>query len=404
MTLLKTVSLAHNLHALAFCPTSASGEHRLLCSTADNSLLKIQIPPATAGAGIEVSHSCTQVVGAHRDVCETLEVSVNGQYVATGGNDHMVKVWPLGELCDSPRKQSASKSQTFVGHPDHVTKLRFSPDGANLISVGGGDAIFVWEFCGGTGVDEAAVVDESVRQADLERSTQLAELLQNERQARDVIPTPAQILETTTSAEGAAKLPLASRNLPAELLLPVAVAELKERFKNLDMGEGADTDTGCGMEHLAACEAQCGSVQVAAASLGAEPQDDQPRKRCIPRRVFADEGRAAHAGPANTQGESFIAGTVDVGAPQLKGKRVADVPGLTTDGWTAVEGGGTAAGGLATKCAEGLQLLQLIGFNTHAHDHVLWQQREGRLIYCSGDTLIVDPLQTDAETAYASGR
>lgn len=66
--------------------------------------------------------------------------------------------------------------------------------------------------------------------------------------------------------------------------------------------------------------------------------------------------------------------------------------------WIGVEG---EPDSLATRMAEGLQLSRLIGFNTSAHDHVLWQQAEGILIYSSGDTLVLDPLRPDARPVYA---
>ena len=39
--------------------------------------------------------------------------------------------------------------------------------------------------------------------------------------------------------------------------------------------------------------------------------------------------------------------------------------------------------------ASAVSLERLLGFSTHAHDHVLWHPEDGRLIYASGDTLML---------------
>ena len=139
MTLLKSVALPSNLHALAFGPSfdAAGGPGRyLFCSAADNSLLTLRLAtPAEGAKSIEVSSAYSQTAGIHRAVCESLDVSLNGKYLASGGNDRMLKVWPAAPLCDSVGSRPPPPSQAFVGHSDHVTNLLFSPDGASLVSV-----------------------------------------------------------------------------------------------------------------------------------------------------------------------------------------------------------------------------------------------------------------------------
>ena len=61
------------------------------------------------------------------------------------------------QLAQPPRGRKFKPDvQSFVGHSDHVTRVALSADGTSLLTVGGGDAIFVWEFCGDVAVDEAA--------------------------------------------------------------------------------------------------------------------------------------------------------------------------------------------------------------------------------------------------------
>ena len=78
------------------------------------------------------------------------------------------------------------------------------------------------------------------------------------------------------------------------------------------------------------------------------------------------------------------------------------------DEYTAAPGGGLAARmpsvgvsesegdsdgrSLAAAAASGCELVRLSGFSTHAHDHVMWDQEAGRLVYVSGDTLVVEAL------------
>ena len=50
-----------------------------------------------------------------------------------------------------------------------------------------------------------------------------------------------------------------------------------------------------------------------------------------------------------------------------------------------------------------MRLSRIIGFSTHAHDHVHWQPASGQLVYASGDTLVVERLFTSGPPAYLMG-
>jgi len=63
----------------------------------------------------------------HEDEIESLTLSPDGKYLASGGIDGKVLLWNL--------KRGVFISR-FASHPDYVAHLRFSPDGNYLISCG----------------------------------------------------------------------------------------------------------------------------------------------------------------------------------------------------------------------------------------------------------------------------
>lgn len=69
---------------------------------------------------------------SHGGLVDTVEMSLNGTLVATGGRDKKVKLWQV---------ETQQCFQTLSGHIGRICSLAFSPDGALLVS-GGGDT---WE-------------------------------------------------------------------------------------------------------------------------------------------------------------------------------------------------------------------------------------------------------------------
>jgi hypothetical protein len=67
--------------------------------------------------------------------------SPNGAIVATGGEDHAVRLWEV-------RGDSLTRSQlvaTLKGHTDYVLRVAFSPDGVILASVGTDETVRLWD-------------------------------------------------------------------------------------------------------------------------------------------------------------------------------------------------------------------------------------------------------------------
>lgn len=73
---------------------------------------------------------------------ESLTVSADGKWAATGGTSGTIQLWDLSKPAE-PR--------TLAGHEGHVTALGFRPDGSQLVSVSDDQTIRLWNVA-----DEAA--------------------------------------------------------------------------------------------------------------------------------------------------------------------------------------------------------------------------------------------------------
>lgn len=74
---------------------------------------------------------------AHLDEATCIAVAHNLDVIATGGTDHVVKLWNF---------QTGELLVDGIGHSGTVRKLRFSPDDRQLVSVGDDGNIFVWNM------------------------------------------------------------------------------------------------------------------------------------------------------------------------------------------------------------------------------------------------------------------
>ncbi|XP_052262541.1 WD repeat-containing protein 90-like isoform X2 [Dreissena polymorpha] len=99
----------------------------LLVVTAHNKLLKFEA--RTGRILSEIEH-------IHKNSCSSLALSENGRYLATGG-DKAIKIWDYSMKLDI-------NFQLFIGHSENVSRLIFTPDSKNLLSVG--EALYLWDF------------------------------------------------------------------------------------------------------------------------------------------------------------------------------------------------------------------------------------------------------------------
>ncbi|CAB0032984.1 unnamed protein product [Trichogramma brassicae] len=77
-----------------------------------------------------------ELEGSGSAALNTIDVSPDGEYFVTGGNDSVVKLWHYhnGEI-----------THIGMGHAAIVTAARFSPDGKHIITVSGDGAIMIWK-------------------------------------------------------------------------------------------------------------------------------------------------------------------------------------------------------------------------------------------------------------------
>jgi len=67
---------------------------------------------------------------------ESVRFSLNGQYVAAGNNDRMLRVWDV---------RSGRLVRKWTGHQDDVQSVAFTPDGRGLVSGGCDRVVKCWD-------------------------------------------------------------------------------------------------------------------------------------------------------------------------------------------------------------------------------------------------------------------
>lgn len=85
-----------------------------------------------------------EVANCHRGAITGLDVSLNSNYMLTGGEDNMLKIWDY-----EAQKTVPYYFQSFIGHTYPLSSIIFNPRNNNqIISVGERDGIFIWDFNG----------------------------------------------------------------------------------------------------------------------------------------------------------------------------------------------------------------------------------------------------------------
>jgi WD40 repeat protein len=77
-----------------------------------------------------------RVLQWHQGPVRAVAYSPDGAWLASGGNDHRIRLWRLA---------GDDKPRMLPGHSDWVRGLAFSPDGKELGSVGWDDEVKLWE-------------------------------------------------------------------------------------------------------------------------------------------------------------------------------------------------------------------------------------------------------------------
>jgi len=82
----------------------------------------------------------------HRGAVQSTDLSNNGGFMLTGGEDNLIKIWDYDAQTTTP-----SHFQAFIGHTFPVVNTLFNPLDNNMVfSAGVNDGIFIWEFHGDT--------------------------------------------------------------------------------------------------------------------------------------------------------------------------------------------------------------------------------------------------------------
>ena len=265
-------------------------------------------------------------------------------------------------------------------------------------------------------------MEASIEQAEAERMKALA---LDDEHAPEPRTTPAQALNMPSAEPPAAAAAAAVAAAQAagvygdEIMPPVpesSIEALRARLRNLEV-EGVDDDdvapTARGGGEAAGAPAPAAEDEEAAfltRKLAFEEAFGTPFKK---KQAFAEEDEEDEEGAvgeaARTRG-----GAEGVGGRELLGlpkKRFQPNPLYEDDeadeddddeddeeedeedeaeaeaaARAEQEAGGDDA---LAALAAAVSLERLLGFSTHAHDHVLWHPEQGRLVYASGDTLML---------------
>ena len=107
----------------------------------DENAIAFTLDDGTQGNGAQgdlTPDSRAQANGPSKIV--SIAMSNNGQYVASGSDDNIIRVWEL---------ESGKLIQTLNGHDSLVSDIDFSPDGTLLVSSSYDESLKVWEWARG---------------------------------------------------------------------------------------------------------------------------------------------------------------------------------------------------------------------------------------------------------------
>ena len=302
----------------------------------------------------ELAHESSPL---HLDVINAMSISENGRFLLTGGNEGLLKLWLLGK--NGPHEK---RCQSFIGHPSTITAAMFSPDKRQVVSVGSGFGILVWDVH----VDATEDISEYVDRLIDERTH--AEQQRKEEQAEGTetppprlpIPTTSQAvtdmidnfrqrlraddLESEEMFEGldAAKAHMLGRE-------PSPLVRVRERALDLDLSVTPTQTTRTDLREDPLLDAERSSVSMSAQALSAiSPHPEAlPHKHYVFRRV-----------PAKRAERKYV----------------------------------------ANEDEAGLRVVRMVGCNTHSHDSLVWHAASGFFATAVACTIVVEDLLTREQT------
>uniref|UniRef100_A0A1B6CQV2 Cilia- and flagella-associated protein 52 n=1 Tax=Clastoptera arizonana TaxID=38151 RepID=A0A1B6CQV2_9HEMI len=94
-----------------------------------------------------------EIEGSKSSALNTLDITSDGMYVATGGSDQIVKIWKYKE---------GITTYMGLGHAAVITMVKFSPDYSTIVTASADGAIFIWKCPFGKKTASVAKSRESV--------------------------------------------------------------------------------------------------------------------------------------------------------------------------------------------------------------------------------------------------
>ncbi|KIJ46753.1 hypothetical protein M422DRAFT_131939, partial [Sphaerobolus stellatus SS14] len=76
----------------------------------------------------------------HRHLVKSVSFSPDGRYIASGSDDHTVRLWSV----ETGMPTGMPIGQPYEGHTDWVRSVSFSPDGRYIVSGSDDDTVRLW--------------------------------------------------------------------------------------------------------------------------------------------------------------------------------------------------------------------------------------------------------------------
>jgi len=118
----------------ASAPAPAPKQDKLLAGVDKNTTKQIQIWNAATGKSLKT------LVTQTGDYVNWVAYSPNGTYLASGGQDKMVRIWDL---------VTGKVVHILSGHTDQIDSVAYSPDGAHVASGSDDNTIRIWDAATG---------------------------------------------------------------------------------------------------------------------------------------------------------------------------------------------------------------------------------------------------------------